>query len=255
MTQPEVLPARVILPPPSEEQPSIVRPMPRRKVSHSLQAINVALPRARRIRFSAGLMLTIGRLFVWLWVFLQFYFGNLLDFLLGRASIERRAARLRRVFEQGGATFAKLAQQISIRADMLPYAYCAELGRILDQAPPFATEQAIAIIERNLGHPLAEVFEIFDPEPIGSASLACVYQAQLKTGQRVAVKVRRPEIGQLIAADLRALDWLLIAAETLTVIPPGIARNFKDEFQTILFNEMNFRAEARYTDLFASCVF
>jgi hypothetical protein len=32
----------------------------------------------------------------------------------------------------------------------------------------------------------------FDPTPIGSASLACVYQAQLKTGERVAVKVRRP---------------------------------------------------------------
>src|SRR5262249_30646672 len=76
------------------------------------------------------------------------------------------------------------------------------------------------------------------------------YQAQLKTGTRVAVKVRRPGIGPLIAADLRALDWLLIIGETLTIIPSGIARNFKDEFETILFNEMNFRTEARYTDLF-----
>ena len=137
-----------------------------------------------------------------------------------------------------------------MRADMLPYTYCVELGKLLDQAPPFPLEQAISIIERTLGQPLAEVFEIFDPEPIGSASLACVYQARLKTGTRVAVKVRRPGIGPVIAADLRALDWLLIMGETLTIIPPGIARNFRDEFQTILFNEMNFRAEARYTDLF-----
>src|SRR5205085_2193950 len=78
----------------------------------------------------------------------------------------------------------------------------------------------------------------------------CVYQARLKTGHRVAVKVRRPGIGPLIAADLRALDWILIVGETLTIIPPGIGRNFRDEFQTILFNEMNFRTEARYTDLF-----
>ena len=81
---------------------------------------------------------------------------------------------------------------------------------MLDQAPAFPTEKAIAIIERNLGRPLGEVFEVFDPEPIGSASLACVYQAQLKTGERVAVKVRRPGIGPLIAADLRAMDWILI---------------------------------------------
>jgi predicted unusual protein kinase regulating ubiquinone biosynthesis (AarF/ABC1/UbiB family) len=54
----------------------------------------------------------------------------------------------------------------------------------------------------------------------------------------------------LIAADLRALDWMLIVAETLTVIPPGNARRFREDFETILFNEMNFRAEARYTDIF-----
>ncbi len=86
--------------------------------------------------------------------------------------------------------------------------------------------------------------------PIGSASLACVFQAQLKTGERVAVKVRRPGIGPLIAADLRALDWLLIVGETLTIIAPGVSRRFREDFETILFNEMNFRAEARYTDIF-----
>src|SRR5260370_6757133 len=139
---------------------------------------------------------------------------------------------------------------MSMRADMLPYAYCVELGRLLDQAPAFPTEQAIAIIERNLGRPLGDVFEIFDPEPIGSASLACVYQARLKGGQRVAVKVRRPGIGPLIAADLRALDWLMNVAETLTVVQPGLTRRFREDIRTILFNEMNFRAEARYIDLF-----
>jgi ubiquinone biosynthesis protein len=121
---------------------------------------------------------------------------------------------------------------------------------MLDQAAAFPTEQAIEIIERSFGRPLDDVFEVFDPEPIGSASLACVYQAHLKTGERVAVKVRRPGIGPLIAADLRALDWLLIVGETLTVIPPGVTRRFREDFQTILFNEMNFRTEARYTDLF-----
>ena len=64
------------------------------------------------------------------------------------------------------------------------------------------------------------------------------------------MKVRRPGIGPLIAADLRALDWLLIAAETLTIIPPGHYPAFREDFETILFNEMNFRTEARYTDLF-----
>jgi ubiquinone biosynthesis protein len=229
---------------------NVIRPMPRRKISHSISGAHVTLPMARRVHFEAGIIRPIARLFVWLWSLVRFYFGNLVDRLLRRASVERRAVRLRRVFEEAGPTFAKLGQQLSMRADMLPYAYCAELAKMLDQAPGFPTDQAIAIIERNLGKPLADVFEVFDPEPIGSASLACVYQAQLRTGERVAVKVRRPGIGPLIAADLRAMDWLLIVAETLTIIPPGGTRRFREDFQTILFNELNFRTEARYTDLF-----
>src|SRR6478672_10919568 len=228
----------------------IIRPMPRRRVSHSMDSVLVDLPRARRVVFKAGVIRPIGRLFVWLWGFLRFYFGNAFDALLRRSSDQRRAVRLRRVFEDAGATFAKLGQQLSMRADMLPYAYCAELGKMLDQAPAFPTQQAVEIIERNLGRPLSDVFEIFDPEPIGSASLACVYQAQLKTGEKVAVKGRRPGIGPLIAADLRALDWILILGETLTIIPPGVTRRFRQDFETILFKEMNFRAEARYTDIF-----
>jgi ubiquinone biosynthesis protein len=229
----------------------VLRSLPRRKVSHALDSAIVTLPRARPpVSFKPGIIRPISRLLIWLWGFMRFYFGNLNDVLRRRASVERRAIRLRRVFEDAGPTFAKLGQQLSMRADMLPYAYCAELAKMLDRAPTFPIEQAIATIERCLGKPLSDVFGAFDPVPIGAASLACVYQAQLKTGERVAVKVRRPGVGPLIAADLRALDWLLIVAETLTIIPTGVTRRFREDFQTILFNEMNFRTEARYTDLF-----
>jgi ubiquinone biosynthesis protein len=228
----------------------VIRSMPRRKITASIENLSVVLPRARRVAFTASLFHAMARMLFWAWGFLRFYGGNVVDVLARRASVEERARRLRRVFEDAGPTFAKLAQQLSMRADMLPYAYCAELSKMLDRAPTFPTGQAIEIIERNLGRPLSEVFEVFDPDPIGSASLACVYQAQLKSGERVAVKVRRPGIGPLIAADLRALDWLLMLGEILTFIPPGATRSFRREFETILFNELNFRQEARYTDLF-----
>jgi ubiquinone biosynthesis protein len=236
---------------PTTAYSDVVRPMSRRSISHAVDSAAVTLPRARPpVTFKSGIIRPVGRLFVWLAGLMKFYSGNLFDVLLRRDSVERRAIRLRRVFEAAGPTFAKLGQQLSMRADMLPYAYCAELGKMLDQAAPIRTREAIEIIERNLGRPLDEVFEVIDPEPIGSASLACVYQARLKTGELVAVKVRRPGIGPLIAADLRAMDWLLIAGETLTLLGPGVARRFRGDFETILFNEMDFRAEARYTDIF-----
>jgi ubiquinone biosynthesis protein len=229
---------------------NVVREIPRRRVSHSVDSAAIGLPRARRIVVIAGIIQPLNRLRLWVRACIIFFFGSAIDVVLRRDSEQRRAVRLRRIFEDTGGSFAKLGQQLSMRADLLPYAYCQELGKILDQARPISTQEAIAIIERNLGRSLRDVFEIFDPEPIGSASLACVYQAKLRTGDRVAVKVRRPGIGPLIAADLRALDWLLIAAETLTFIRPGLTRTFRQDLRTMLLDELNFRAEARYTDLF-----
>ncbi len=224
--------------------------MPRRRIVHAGAGVAVQLPRARRVVFKAGVILTIVRLLVWLRAALKFFSGNLLDFVKGRASIQRRAARLRRVFEEIGGSFAKIGQQLSLRADILPYAYCAELAQMLDNLPPFPTAQAIAIIERSAGRPLHEIFTTFDPDPIGSASLACVYQGTLKTGERVAVKVRRPDIGRLIAADLRAFEWLINLAEILTLVRPGRTGQSLNDLRTILFDELNFRNEARYTELF-----
>lgn len=235
---------------PAVTDQDVIRPMPRRTLSYSISNISVALPRARRVHFEPGIVRPILRLFVWLWSALRFLFGNAMDILTRRDTPQRRAVRLRRIFENAGATFTKFGQQLSIRADILPYAYCAELSRMLDSSAPFPSNVAIAIIERSLGKRIADVFEVFDPVPIGSASIACVYQARLKTGERVAVKVRRPGIGPLIAADLRALDWLLVVAETLTIITPGMTRGVRQDLQSILFKELNFRTEARYTELF-----
>jgi ubiquinone biosynthesis protein len=228
----------------------VVRPMPRRQPFNVVGNTHVNLPIARRVVFSPGTIRPFLRLLVWLWACTRFFGGNALDWLHDRASTQRSAVRLREVFDGAGVSFAKLAQQLSLRADLLPYAYCTELSKMLDSATAFPTAKAIAIIERSLGRPLNEMFSAFDPEPIGSASLACVYQATLMSGERVAVKVQRPGIGPMLAADLRALDWLLIFAETLTVVRPGTTKQFRQELRTILMSELNFRAEARYTEMF-----
>jgi ubiquinone biosynthesis protein len=228
----------------------VVRAMPRRQPLKVVDTAHVNLPMAHRVVFRPGIIRPFLRLFFWLWACIRFFGGNALDHLHGRASTQRSAERLREVFDNSGVSFAKLAQQLSLRADVLPYAYCAELGKLLDRATAIPTTEAIAIIERSLGRPLNEMFSAFDPEPIGSASLACVYQATLKSGERVAVKVRRPGIGPMLAADLRAMDWLLIFAEMLTLVRPGSTKQFRHELRILLMNELNFRAEARYTEMY-----
>ena len=92
---------------------------------------------------------------------------------------------------------------------------------------------------------------MFDPVPIGSASIGCVYQAELPTGEKVAVKVRRPNIGPKFAADLRALGWIMELAEGLAIIRPGMTYDLRLELKKMLFEELNYALEARYTELFA----
>ena len=229
---------------------SVVAPMPRRR-QFPIRSEHFVPPPMRQVEvFEASVFRAVGRLWAWSTTLTAFFAQSWWDRLRGRDSSERRAVRLREICEHEGATFIKFGQQLSVRADIVPHVYSRELMKMLDRVPPFPTEEAIATIERTTGKPLGEIFSVFDPEPVGSASLACVYQAQLLTGERVAVKVRRPGIGRKFAADLRALDWLLILAEWLTIVRPGFTRNLRLDLRQTLFEELNFRREARYQDLF-----
>jgi len=206
--------------------------------------------RKRNEVFHAGVGRVLLRMGVWLKACLRLVGGTLWDILLRRDSIERRARRLRETLESAGPTFVKIGQQLSMRVDLLPYEYAQELEKMLDRGDAVPTEKAIRAIEGAAGKPISEAFEVFDPEPIASASIASVYQALLPTGERVALKVRRPNIGTTFAADIRGLSWSLAVLETFW-LPPGFTRHFIDELRQMLFEELDFAREARYTELFA----
>jgi ubiquinone biosynthesis protein len=209
-----------------------------------------ALPPLRREEtFKAGLLPTIGRLFVWIRGAMQFGLGVLADHLRGRNSQHQRARRLRETFESLGTTFIKFGQQLSMRLDLLPYVYTRELESMLDKVPPIAFEAAVETIERSTGKRMAEIFQRFDRDPIGSASIACVYHAVLHTGEEVAVKVRRPNIGNILAADMRAFSWMLAVAEVF-IFRPGFTNNFLHELRTMLMEELDFVREARFAELY-----
>lgn len=119
-----------------------------------------------------------------------------------------------------GATFIKVGQIASTRADLLPPALIAELSHLQDRVPPFAFADVRAAIERELARPLAEIFRDFEPEPVAAASVSQVHRAVLvATGDVVAVKVRRPDIEQLVALDRSILVFF---ARTLEKFVPTL---------------------------------
>lgn len=54
----------------------------------------------------------------------------------------------------------------------------------------------------------SELFSSFDPEPLGTASLAQVHGATLKTGERVAVKVQHPYVKGNSRVDMKTMEVL-----------------------------------------------
>ena len=113
--------------------------------------------------------------------------------------------RLRRTMERLGPTFAKIGQMLSVRPDIIPPSYATELAKLQDEMESFPFEQAKAEIEAEFGDTLENLFAEFDEKPMAAASIGQVHAATLPDGTRVAVKVQRPGIREVVEADLLIL--------------------------------------------------
>jgi ubiquinone biosynthesis protein len=101
------------------------------------------------------------------------------------------------------------------------------------------------IIERELGAPVEERFDRFDPVPLGSASIGQVHRAVLREGEVVAVKVQRPEAPGRVEADLELMrefaDFLdRRFGQRIFVDVRGLVA----EFETVIRRELDYTAEA-----------
>jgi predicted unusual protein kinase regulating ubiquinone biosynthesis (AarF/ABC1/UbiB family) len=143
-----------------------------------------------------------------------------------------------------GPTFIKLGQLLSTRPDVLPPEYIEEFEQLQDDVPPAPWPGAKAVIEEDIGS-IEETFDEFDTDPISGASLGQVYIAEVD-GERVAVKVRRPNIEPLVEADLRVVGWSLPILMRFV----GQARSFSletiaDEFEKTIREEMDYGRERK----------
>ncbi len=156
--------------------------------------------------------------------------------------------RFRHALEELGPAFIKLGQVLSLRPDVVPRAIMLELQKLQDDVAPVDFDQIRPVIEEGLGRPLSEVFPVFDPEPIASASLAQVYRAALhKEGPAVAVKVQRPGIKPMIKTDLEIMiaiaDKVHERFDELKIYE--LPQAFRSAGQTMM-RELDFRKESRY---------
>lgn len=150
-----------------------------------------------------------------------------------------------------GPTFIKIGQSISTRADLLPLAYVKELSKLQDNVPAFDHQQAMQIIERELGKPLEALFAEIEDAPIAAASLGQVYRARLHSGETVAVKVQRPNLEQTINFDIAVLRQIARFMMRFPQVIRGIDwEGILGEFATIIFEEMDYIQEGHNAETF-----
>ncbi len=156
------------------------------------------------------------------------------------------ARPLRQAFADLGVTYVKMGQLIASAPSLFGPEVSTEFRTLLDAGRPVSFERVRHEVEHAIGRPVDDVFAMFDPDPIGTASMAVVHRAELLDGTPVAVKVLRPGIERKIAADLTLMGWLLpriasrVAGAHAEVVPTLL-----DGLRGQLCEELDLRNEAR----------
>ena len=168
-----------------------------------------------------------------------------------RAERQRRRARwLVGEFLALGSAFIKLGQLLSARPDVLPADVVEEFASLQDRVPCFPFDVVEQLLSQELGERCAEIIDL-QVEPLGSASLAQVHRASLRSGRQVVFKVQRPGLEQRFRLDLEVLQQ--VAAAVQRHPRWGLGRDWlgiAKECRRVLLRELDFRLEAEHAARF-----
>jgi len=162
---------------------------------------------------------------------------------------------VRETFEELGLTFLKFGQVLAMRRDLLPDMYIQELEQLHDQLPALGIDAVRATIEAELNAPLTELFASFGETPLAAATIAQVHEATMHDGRRVAVKIQRPGLEEMISTDIAAMSYLVTLVESF--VPRLRALDLPvlvSEFANSLNRETDFSHEARSIMLFRTAL-
>ncbi|MFI4882250.1 MAG: ABC1 kinase family protein, partial [Phycisphaerales bacterium JB064] len=177
------------------------------------------------------------------------------------SDIDRKptAVRLREAMEELGPTFVKLAQVLSTRPDLIPPDWAEEFTRLQSNVRPIPADEMKPHIERLAermpgGMSLSERFASIEYGSMAAGSIAQAHKAVLKDGTPVVLKVLRPNIEEVIEADLEIMATLAEFIEErfadLGYSPVQVVDQFRRQVRREIDLELERRSMARMAAAF-----
>ena len=161
------------------------------------------------------------------------------------------ANEVRELFEALGTTYIKFGQFIASSPSIFPKEYVEEFEQLLDQTTPIPFRTIKKIISEDLKQPISLVFRHIDQQPLASASIAQVHAATLLTGESVVVKVQKPGVQAIIAADLNTVYVLVRLLEFILPNTDSDAlAGIVSEMYQAMIDECDFTKEAQHIKAF-----
>lgn len=109
--------------------------------------------------------------------------------------------------EKMGVVYIKLAQMLATQnfGNLFTENDRQMLSSICDNCNPIGYDGIEKILKQEYGANLDNVFSFIEKEPVGSASISQVHRAILKTGEEVAIKIKRKDITRTIDEDIKRI--------------------------------------------------
>ncbi|KAG1775442.1 ABC1 family-domain-containing protein [Suillus placidus] len=157
----------------------------------------------------------------------------------------RSATKVLNALLANGGIYIKLGQHIASLI-VLPREWTSTMAPLQDKCDATPYEDIAALFLSDMGRPISELFDDFDPVPIGVASLAQVHVGYHKaSGKKVAVKVQHPRLVEFFNIDMNmvqsTLGWIKYWFPEFEFTWLG------EEMRENLPREMDFVHEARNT--------
>ena len=150
-----------------------------------------------------------------------------------------------------GATFIKVGQFLSTRADLFGEEFASELESLQDNVAPLPADDVRAVAAAEID---MNAFEEVDWTPLASASLAQVHRARLRDGRCVVMKVQRPGVREQLQRDLAAIQQCVsIAAAMVGDRRAHDLLAVLDQFGVAVQLELDYREEVHNMRRFRRC--